>query len=288
MRLRGYQLFYKILRMRLIKLFFVRRKQKIKGFGFLAIAVLTIFNSCESPEIDTVDSDIPLLRLEDIQFKAANSLTDFDSLNIKLYVEDRSFDIGLPDSDKKFPFNQYFFFRKPTGEKIPSVVPTNKNPYGLPLNKNELINFFDRRTRSNDTLPTYKNCGRYLIITEDSGFTTDTLYYLNNKNYNNLRIDFYAETDNEFKKFDILEGKGFCYSFDARYDVWTTSTPKYLRMFTTFINGKRNTAFITYRIVLGRGGFNYFFPGKKVKLKIKIIDRDFNESNEVESPPIQF
>jgi hypothetical protein len=124
---------------------------------------------------------------------------------------------------------------------------------------------------SDTTVDVFGN--RFLMI-------SDTLYYTINPNYYNLEVDFLVkQADGSFIEFDWR--KEYCNAtYDARllqFDKGLTEEPPFI------INARsRKSGTITYDIFAN--GFATIFSTKPIKLRMEIRDRDFNESNVIETP----
>lgn len=291
----------------------VKNLKKYLPAFFLLISTVSCF---EQPRF----SDIPEIELENIYYREIGGLADADSIVVSFVFRDGNGDIGIPrvlitenttTDDTNNPFHEKDFFLA-TGNGQLATVPTITffadtiqnsllQPIGLtvltPPTTNGIL--VSNRTRSEagyGNLPVYNpdelGCYNYSedvvfipesfqsILNEDHkvlGITTDLLtgerfikvrdilYFQFNPEYNNL--DVTIEIEGNGGVFTIFDWQRvYCQNFNARIPV---------------INDE-NTAtegILTYALV--STGFKDVFSNKRIKLRLKIRDRELNVSNEI-------
>ncbi len=98
----------------------------------------------------------------------------------------------------------------------------------------------------------------------------DTLYYTPNPNHNNIEVDFLIKDPTApggFREFDWYEE--YCTTFDGRF---------------TILSDGNNSVDGSLRYSMQSTGFVLNFSIQTLKLRVKIRDRDLNESNVIETP----
>jgi hypothetical protein len=98
---------------------------------------------------------------------------------------------------------------------------------------------------------------------------TDTFYIEKNINYQNIDVEFLTKVGDDFEVFDIEAAVGCTSLFDARMPVLTD---------------KERPLEGTIKYKMPSTGFQILFNTKTLKLRVKIRDRAFNESNIIETP----
>jgi hypothetical protein len=248
----------------------------------LYIFVFALAFSCKKDD-EKVFPIEPYIEFKSFKFGKGN-IGNWDSLNVEFYYRDGDADFGLTETTTEpYNFRNYFFKssgKKYTGNLSPSIV-------------NELINYKFKRLNKPDTLPSFVtpfSCRNWEIYQSQNFTVNDTLYFQANPNYYNLFIDNYVFSNGNWSKFDF--STAFTYP-NCSYGV-NARAPS-LENFQLGSNGYG--PFIINKISSKEGSMiysiksfdlDYFFSGKKIKLKVRIQDRAFHKSNEIETSEIQF
>jgi hypothetical protein len=217
--------------------------------------------ACVSPPEFPV---IPRIEFDEVLFKAG--VDDNDSLIVKIKFEDGDGDLGLSPSEDAPPFNRLFFFSKENGQILdPS-----------PSNLEDLIRYSNRSTI--DSLPPFAspyNCINWIINPNINDATLhDTLYYQTNPRHFNMFIDFYVLEEGNFRWFN----------WPQEFPYPNCGTPYYVRF--PLIEGASNGPMQgTLRYAMVSPGFEFLFSNRTLKLRIRILDRAGNYSNQVEYGP---
>lgn len=231
--------------------------------------------------------DTPSIEYESVIFKDCTSPSVADTLVVSVRFKDGDGDLGIDGEDTAPPFNNRWYFR---------TTPSTQCEFGLsepcskvkrssydPTKISEYVTYKLRRTNpSYDTLPEFKtpyNCTNYEILFDNILRPVDTLYFELNKGFYNFYLEFYVkQNDGSFQKFDWT--KQFTYPL-------CVTNGGYGRFPVLAKDGN-----LALNIPL-EGIIQYRFPStallatfsiKTLKLRIRIVDRKFNRSNEVETP----
>lgn len=102
---------------------------------------------------------------------------------------------------------------------------------------------------------------KYLVV-------TDTVYFTLNPNHNNIEVDFFVQSGNEFVEYDMWQES--CTTVDGRFPELSS-------------NDAALEGTLTYGMT-SQLGFATFFQNKQMYLKIKVRDRALNESNPIQTP----
>ena len=96
----------------------------------------------------------------------------------------------------------------------------------------------------------------------------DTFYYQRNPNYANIDVEFWVDEGNGYELFDWE--KEFCtISFNQRF---------------TILSDKEGALSGSLQYSMATSGMKSIFSIKTLKLKVRIRDRDLNNSNQIETP----
>lgn len=249
--------------------------------GLLAIVGLVLAVSCfEPPEYSIVPS-ITFERVKTVNL--TNPQVD-DTLIVSVNFKDGDGDLGRSGTENAPPFNQKWYFLVnpiPICERtVPQ--PCRKSSFIDAGNFGNLVKYSARRLNPNyDTLPPYTapySCLNYEIIKDDNNVTIDTVYFQYNPRFYNFFCDIYVKEAGTFEKFDLSRvfgcqppGLPFYGSFgilgiDGNPDLGLPLEG------TIDFKAKSNAMFETILL-----------KNKTVKVKIRIVDRAGNFSNEVES-----
>jgi hypothetical protein len=248
-------------------------------------AFLTIgLASCFEPPAYPI---VPQIEFAGVVFKDCTSPSVADTLVVSVDFKDGDGNLGIDGEDSAPPFNNRWYFRKTPASQCEAGVPEPcskiKRSTFDRARLGEFVTYKMRRTTPGyDTLPEFKtpyNCTNYEIVFDDLLRPIDTIYFQLNQQFFNFFLDLYVkQNDGTFKKFD--------WTRQFTYPLCVTNG-SYGRF---PILAKDNN--LSLQIPL-EGTINYRFPStallatfsiKTLKLKIRIVDRDFNYSNEIESP----
>ena len=232
--------------------------------------------------------DTPLITYNSVIFKDCINPSVADTLILKVDFKDGDGNLGIDGQDNTPPFNNRWYFRINPASQCESGLaePCSKIKRSSfdPARLNDYVTYKLRRTNPKyDTLPAFTspyNCTNYEIIYDNELLKpVDTIYMQLNKGFFNFYMDIYVKQNNgSFQKFD-----------------WTKQF-SYPLCVTNGANGrfpilaKDNDLSLSIPL---EGTITYRFPStallatfgvKTLKLKIRIVDRTFNFSNEIESP----
>jgi len=263
-----------------------------------ALVLLAFFTTAciQQPEFPAE----PKITFESIAFREMGSNTAADSLILTINFQDGDGNLGLSNDDNSSPYNERFYFVYVSGEQktykasIEDILSEisynlNTNDYNnyldgiitieealqivlekLPMLNAKLVTLSDRLTAAFDSIPPYRNpytCTNYTILKN-----IDTIYYEHNIYYHNILVDFFVEgAGGTFREFDWV--KEFCnISHDGRFPVLLPGQDK-----ERPLEGSIRYSMPSY-------GFKSLFNLKRLKLRVQIIDRALNKSNEIETP----
>ena len=246
--------------------------------------LLTGLASCFDPPEYPVT---PSITYENVVFKDSDDPTISDTLVVSINFKDGDGNLGIDGTLNVPPFNNRWYFRTSPATQCESGLsePCSKIQRSVydPAKLDEYITYKMRRTTPGyDTLPEFKtpyNCTNYEIVYDELLRPTDTIYFQLNKGFYNFFMDIYVkQPDASFQKFD--------WSRQFTFPLCVTDGSN--GRFPVFTKGDD----LSQKIPL-EGTINYRFTStallatfsiKTIKLKIRIVDRDFNFSNEIETP----
>lgn len=233
--------------------------------------IMLLLLSCEKDNEEVFPVE-PHIEFTNIVFNEPKVfLPSPDTLELSFSYTDGDADLGL-DYDNPvhnaFPYHQFYYYLKTTGEKISS----DKLERGEVL-ASQLIRLEDRAYPPFDTLP-------------ELGFGSDRPYDL-------VNYDYIYKTDNEkhlnlFIDFLIEDENGVFINLQETIDYWFFNSGRFPTP-----NADGSHPFKTKRISSKRGvitfymvnyGFRVLFNKKKIKLRFSIVDRAFHSSNIIETP----
>jgi hypothetical protein len=233
----------------------------------------------------------PYIEFKSFKFGKSN-IGSWDSLNVEFYFRDGDADLGLSGA-YVYPYHYRNYYLKSNGTKHIFSDDTFSDSFkkSFLAKLPELITYKDRKIIGLDTLPKFItpfSCTNWELVTNQNR-VIDTVYYQLNPNFYNLYVDYYVMNNGSWVKFD--DDPGLTYpncieGFNGRFpptdvfDFHTDGSPFYLEK----ISSKEGV--ITYS--MRSFAFTTFFSGKKIKLKVRIQDRAFHKSNEIETSEIQF
>jgi len=227
----------------------------IWGSSLLVILGLIVFSCLEAPQY----SEIPNIEFEDIVFKDVQNGSSADSLILSVKFRDGDGNVGLDPSETNEPYNDKYYFRFPNGS---------------------YITYKTKRTDPNyDTLPDFVkpyNCTNWEVVSQNQK-VVDTLYFELNPNHYNISITFQVKDAlGNFNDFDwdsfytypLCEVIGFNGRFPILSKDLSQPSP---------LEG-------SIRYAMNSVGFNIIFSIKTLRLKVRILDRSLNSSNEIFTP----
>ncbi len=250
-------------------------KKFIIFFGVLSS--LMFLNQCyEVPEFPAE----PFIEFVGIAFVESGTDPDGspvqDQLILAIKFQDGDGNLGLTTDDTSAPFHIRNYYNVNNGNVIPSD-PFNSNDTSF------LIRYSDRFKPGLDTLPPFLspfNCTRYLVNPDidprpNSQLNiNDTIFSIRNPYHNNIFVELYLEQSGEFVLFD----------FDAEFAFPGCGTNLHGRF--PILNETENdrpmegTIYYTMRSFV----YKFIFGTRRAKLRVWILDRDFNKSNVIETP----
>lgn len=245
--------------------------------GFFTMGMLGCF---EPPQY----SNTPKIRFESASFGRGRAGGN-DSLTVKFTFTDGDGNLGLESDgarDREPPYNQKWYFLK---EKNPSCeegggIPCLKKSFIDVANKDNYITYKLRRTTPGyDTLPPYilpYRCENYEIV------NNDTFYIQTNKRHYNVFMDIYTKEaipggGSKFVLFDVktLHNQTDCVlgGFNLRFEVLDKNgdPDPGVPVSGEFVYKYRSSLIFA------------IFGNKTIKVNLKIVDRDGNYSNIIES-----
>lgn len=227
----------------------------IWGSSLFVIFGLFVFSCLEAPQY----SEIPNIEFENIVFKDVQNASSADSLILSIKFQDGDGNVGLDPSETNEPYNDKYYYRFSNGT---------------------YITYKTKRTDPNyDTLPEFVkpyNCTNWEVVTQ-SQKVVDTLYFRINPNQYNIFITFQVKDGTgNFKDFDwdsfytypLCEVIGFSGRFPILAKDLSQPGP---------LEG-------TIKYAMNSVGFNLIFSIKTLRLKVRIVDRALNSSNEIITP----
>jgi hypothetical protein len=266
-------------------------------FG-ISMGVTACFDPPEFPITPEID-------FEGIYFREARAVGERDSLVLNISFRDGNGDLGLSSTDIDPPFHdlnyylateddtlkvekQTVYLELPQFVDVPSNAPgklvtvrTARDPAYAALN---IPPYIDDQTSCTYYTYTYVlvDEGDKEIFDETYNIDTvlafpgidkiyvllDTFYYKRNPSYANIEVEFWVKEGNSYKLFDWE--KEFCtISFNQRFPVLTEKEGP--------LEGSLQYAMVT-------SGMKSIFSIKTLKLRVRIRDRELNESEWIETP----
>jgi hypothetical protein len=211
----------------------------------------------------------PAIEFSEIFFRDVPS--GADTLVLRIRFQDGDGDVGLrtdeyTNSSNQPAYAQYFYFEEGTNLKLSSRNTTRK-----------LVTYRSRRTvKGYDTLPAYVrpfDCLNWELVYNSASppRVTDTVYFQNNPNFNNIFVEFYTKNGNgTFSEYDWKEL--FCVDFNGRLP----------RLQKEGVGSAPLEGTISYP--MRSVGFLPAFGIRTMKLRVWIQDRALRRSNVVETP----
>lgn len=245
--------------------------KRILSFVLLSATLMVV--SCFQPPEYSNTPEIRFLSVRTIDV-AAPSVAD--TVEVRIGFKDGDGDLGVDGEDNDPPFNPRWYFLlepKPTCERTVSP-PCKKSSFVDVNNLTNVVKFSTRRTNPNyDTLPFPYSCNNYQILRNSANAIVDTVYIQRNIRTNTFFCDLYTKESGVFVKYNLADC-AFPYGpFYGRFDVLGKDGNPDLGLPVEGelkFSARSNALFTTLK-------------NKTLQLRIRIIDRAGNLSNEVVS-----
>jgi hypothetical protein len=234
-------------------------KNLLSLFTLMAF-ILLVTSACYRPPEFPVE---PSISFNDIKFYETTSV---DSMVVTINFEDGDGNLGLRRTEIDRPYHPFEFVMH-AGQPLKISSNDTMPPFTRPYN---CINYKAGKWDNNTFIS--HNSTRYNDLFP--GQAPDTFYTEPNLFNNNFLVDFYVKRDNSFEKFDWITAPntGCGESVNGRF----------MPLFDAESANKPLSGTLTYAIITN--GFIPYFRNDTLKLSIRIIDRDLNISNVIETP----
>jgi hypothetical protein len=247
------------------------------GFSIVTFLGLLAMGSCfNPPEL----SNTPYIKVEGVRTVEVPGIA-IDSLIVSVYFEDGDGDIGIGANENAPPFNEWWFFLKnPSNNCDPGVaVPCKKVSFVDMRRLDDYVSYKLRGTTAGyDTLPEYM-CTRYYEVKEivdQVPKTKDILYAELNPRYNNFLADLFVKNGLSSSKFEFPNCE--IHGLNGRLPILARDGDLSLHL------PLKGT--ITYKVT--SSSFYGVLRNETVKLRVQLIDRAGNVSNEAFSNDFTF
>ncbi len=208
-------------------------------------------------------STVPSIEFSNLCYSEGFNETDADTLVLTLKFKDGDGDLGLSAGDPLDNAGKY----------------SEKNYFTL--GNSVKISYKDKRTNPKyKSLPAFLppfSCTNWEVVKDANQLPVDTIYFEYNAYHNNILIDFYTKNnDGTFTKYDFT--KFFIYpncavgGYNGRFPILSNDL------------NKKSPLEGTIKYNLKSPYFLLTFSIKTLKIKVTIIDRVLNKSNELETP----
>jgi len=286
----------------------------------LFVGLVLSFSKCSEEEIPNYPIE-PYIEFSSIQFIETPDVADADTLKLTFYYRDGDNDLGLDGDIEHLndPYHPYDFYLENGNGQLQKFAPQvikNNSIFWASNNieaitqetapSDRLVTGSTPKKENYNFLPEYNpgSCLNYqlktILIPEDTQYLLDggyeylgpfgpingnpfiairdTIYQTINENHFNLLVDFETNEDGiNWASFDWREL--FCSTYDSRLPVLQQNT-KIIRAGPFKIIRKNNwEGTIEYNLT--SNGFLILFGDKSLRLKVKIKDRQLNESNTI-------
>lgn len=293
---------------------------KLSAIASVICLPLVLCNCSNNEEDEKKFSIIPFIEFKSITFVEVDDLLGQDSLNLGLYFTDGDMNLGLNQNEIDIPYQPLNFFVEENGSineipasyEYPSETSRGINRIGSIKSSGKLVTIRTRAKSGFDFLPEYEPTCQSdyyrdtILINEDSKgiideafnivdtihgssqdvyVLKDTLFYEINEKHFNVLVDFLVRDSNgSFKVFDFRKEICVGADYNGRFPQ-IAGLKKGARIFAGpfTITGISSYKGILNYSMLG-SGFKKTFEKKTLKLRIKIYDRELNESNVIETP----
>ena len=216
-------------------------------------------------------SIIPSISFEKLEYKKSKNNISQDSLILTINFIDGDGDLGLSNNEIDYPYHPYNAIIDDNFNWVTFGTEDIATPFYI-YQPNGTYYLYS----NNDNRPSF-NCNDYIVDTVSTLSVLDTFYIQKNENNKNIFVEFYKKNGDDFefinwtRIFDQEFGCGI--NFDSRFPPLNISNS------SQSLNGKLRYGMVSY-------GFNSVLKNDIFKIKIKIKDRNLNDSNVIESPEI--
>jgi hypothetical protein len=247
----------------------------IRNIG-LALMLMLAVDACFSPPDYPITPQIVFVN-EELDFVSGTGSDGTDILKIVLRFTDGDGDVGIinENSTEMKEQSQFFYSLSSTGQvSLSTIEQSNINYRFKRLNPN--FKMPGSENKLPDFVPPF-NCTSWELEKDNQGKVIDTVYTELNPNYYNIFVDYYIKNnDGTFTKFDI--DKNFFFPNCGDRSLNGARIPNLSK---DLEKSSPLDGIIRYNIK--SAGIELLFSINILKLKITIMDRAFNRSNEVES-----
>jgi len=245
----------------------------------ILLGLMAVASCFQPPEF----SNTPTIEVTNVRGKEVPGANTYDSLIVTINFSDGDGDIGLDGSENSPPFNQYWFFLKSprTGSECEPGVqsPCSIVSYIQESKLADYVTYKLRRTTPGyDTLPPFSapyNCTNYFVLYNTSGqtvVTVDTLYSQINPRRYNFFMDVLVKNGSDFNKYDFSFPYPLCVvdGFNGRLPILAKDGDFSVKL---PLEG-------TITRTVASPSFYSTLRNKTLKVRVKIMDRSGNYSNE--------
>ena len=216
-----------------------------------------------------------------------------DSLVLEISFQDGDGDLGLGanemivfEGDKTSYFNDRWYYTLTTMPECDDDVTDGVNRcFGLDLQRlNNYVTYKYKRNPVNgsDTLKPFENpwnCTNWEVVRDRTGTVLDTVYFQLNPYYNNIFVEFqYKDLNTVWTVFDWTKFLDYpncgVQGFDGRFPYLNTEN-----LGPTPLAG-------VIKYSMPSPFFKTIFQSRPIRLRVWIVDRNLNRSNEIITPEI--
>ncbi len=233
----------------------------------------------------------PMLKFEKSEFRTSKDPAAPDTLVVAMTILDGDGDYGL-DQVAAPPYNWRNVVLKADGTSI------DLNAVGKTTPLSQVIKYSDRKNSPLDTLPKFVqpfNCTRWSVAPFSDGQkqVVDTVYTRFNKYFYNLTVDLlYESSPGQWVVYDIEKAFGYpqCASpFSGRVPQLSSNPTSFGSIYQsgpfTLIQVSKTSLHAVVRFQ--SNFYRIVFKGKKIKLRMFATDREFHDSNTIETDEFQ-
>jgi hypothetical protein len=250
----------------------------------LILSIFAALISCSGNEPNL--STTPFIEFLDFKYIDSQIPTHPAALNVSFYITDGDFDLGV-DPPFVEPYNYSWYFLKKNKSKI-----SDQRLQSGEFELSELISFKDTRTLEYDTFPPFEppfDCNNWNVFRINNK-VIDTIYFQHNTNRYNIFIDFYHSSNSQdwtLIDWNISKYPACSKNYNEIFpDLNVENTPIGHPFQIEHVS--KSKVKLIYSITGGVNTLSILFKDQKIKLKIKIQDRAYHKSNEIETSEIQF
>lgn len=240
-------------------------------------------------------NDVPKIKFKKVTFKRIGGVSAPDSLTISLEFQDGNGDLGLDNRFTQSPFNSTNFFvddngqlitiehlGRPGFEFLPEFTfPERCESWLTEYTVEGFIQAAGLSFSSQDEKDAFIQSLNLNLENTDEGLKIlDTLYFEPNPNHNNLHLDIMLLKD-DGEDFSDADGNYEIFNWLTDLPISTCGSPLTLR-FPIMSNLNDSSPLEgTLSYSLASPFIEASFGNEKIKLRIKILDRELNQSNTV-------